>query len=149
MILSALDSIVTDTTIVPWVMALCIGLSVVFGFGLAFLYKFFKRKKGFGTDLPLSLVLMPIGVCAIVMVSRVIGLESTTARTTLGFSRYPMHNSIPFYTKGCDRFNLHYVCDYPWLLIWLWICIICRNCCRTCRNTNSNYKLYKIQPTIL
>lgn len=86
MILSALDSIVTDTKIVPWVMALCIGLSVVFGFGLAFLYKFFKRKRGFSTDLPLSLILMPIGVCAIVMASRVIGLESTTARTTLGFS---------------------------------------------------------------
>lgn len=81
-----LDPIVKDATLIPWVIATCIGLSTIFGFGFAFLYKFFKRKRGFSTDLPLSLILMPIGVCAIVMVSRVIGIESSTARTTLGFS---------------------------------------------------------------
>ena len=83
---SILDSIVTESQIVPWVMAVCIGCSIIYGFAFAFIYKFFKKKRGFSTDLPLSLVLMPIGVSAIVMVSRVIGLESSTARTTLGFS---------------------------------------------------------------
>lgn len=86
MFLSILDSIVTESKLVPWVIAVAMGLTIIFGFGLALLYKFFKKKKGYETDLPISLILMPIGVGAIVMVSRVIGLESTTARTTLGFS---------------------------------------------------------------
>ena len=86
MYLSILDSIVTESKLVPWVIAVAMGLTIIFGFGLALLYKFFKKKKGYETDLPISLILMPIGVGAIVMVSRVIGLESTTARTTLGFS---------------------------------------------------------------
>jgi hypothetical protein len=86
MILSVLDSIITDSTIVWWVVLVCLGLAVIFGFGLAALYKFFKKKIGFSTDLPLSLILMPIGVTAIVYISRIIGLESSTARTTLGFS---------------------------------------------------------------
>ena len=86
MILDALDTIVTEGTLVPWVIAVCIGLSIAFGFGLTFLYKYFKKKTGFSQDMPLSLILMPIGVCSIVMVSRVVGIESTTARTTLGFS---------------------------------------------------------------
>ena len=83
---SILDSIVTSSTLEPWVIAVCLGLSVIFGFGLVFLYKFFRKKKGYSTDLPLSLILMPIGVTAIVMISRIIGIESSTARTTLGFS---------------------------------------------------------------
>lgn len=86
MILSILDSIITDSSIVWYQALLFLGLSIVFGFLSAWLYKFFKKKQGFSIDLPLSLILMPLGVTAIVYISRIIGLENQTARTTLGFS---------------------------------------------------------------
>lgn len=64
---------------------ICLGLSLIYGIVLAFLYKFFKKTSGYSTDIPLSLIIYPIVIAGIVMVSRVIGLNSASERTTLAF----------------------------------------------------------------
>lgn len=86
MILTAFDSIVKDSNITWWKILLILSLATIYGFITGALYKFFKKREGFEKDLPLSLILMPIGVAAIVYISRIIGLENEAARTTLGFS---------------------------------------------------------------
>ena len=82
---SALDSILSkdfDFMIILW----CLLSSLAFGLVLAISYRVFKRKSGFSIDLPLNLILMPLITAVIVLVSRVIGLNSTMERTTLAFS---------------------------------------------------------------
>lgn len=64
---------------------ICLGLSLIYGIVLAFLYKFFKKTSGYSTDIPLSIIIYPIVIAGIVMVSRVIGLNSASERTTLAF----------------------------------------------------------------
>ena len=85
MILNGLDTILESefklgTTVI------CLCLSLAMGLGLAFLYRFFKRRQGFSIDMPIAIIIFPLIVCGIVMVSRIIGINSATERTTLGFS---------------------------------------------------------------
>ena len=84
MIQTAFDTILsTDLKISTTI--ICLGLSLIYGIVLAFLYKFFKKSSGYSTDIPLSLIIYPIVIAGIVMVSRVIGLNSASERTTLAF----------------------------------------------------------------
>ncbi len=85
MILNALDTILTNELTLK-TSIICLITSLIFGLLLAVLYKFFKKKQGYSIDIPLALIILPIGVTAVVMISRVIGLNSTMDRTTLAFS---------------------------------------------------------------
>ena len=85
MILNALDTIL-DSKLELGVCAICIALTIAMSILLAAVYKFYKRRVGYEIDMPIAIIIYPLIVCGVVMVSRVIGLESTAARTTLGFS---------------------------------------------------------------
>ena len=62
------------------------GVSIVYGFLLTLLYRYYRKNKGISADMPISILVMPILVTSIVLISRIIGIESSALRTTLGFS---------------------------------------------------------------
>lgn len=84
MIQTAFDTILNSTLEVKTSL-ICILLSLAYGFILALIYKFNKKSTGFQSDIPLSIMIYPLAVCAIVLVSRIIGLNSAADRTTLAF----------------------------------------------------------------
>lgn len=85
MIQTAFDTIL-DTDLEIGTTLICLGLSLLYGLILAVIYKYFKRSSGYSTDIPMSLIVLPVAIAGIVMVSRVIGLNSTSDRTTIAFS---------------------------------------------------------------
>ncbi len=85
MIQNALDTILTNELTLK-TSIICLITSLIFGILLAFLYKFFKNRQGYSIDIPLALIILPIGVNAVVMISRIMGLNSTIDKTALAFS---------------------------------------------------------------
>lgn len=85
MLLAAFDTILSSEFKITTTL-ICLLLSLAFGVILAFIYKLFKKSYGYSTDIPLSLIVFPILLCGIVMASRIIGLNSTSDRTTMAFS---------------------------------------------------------------
>ena len=81
MLLAAFDTILSSEFKITTTL-ICLLLSLAFGVILAFIYK----SYGYSTDIPLSLIVFPILLCGIVMASRIIGLNSTSDRTTMAFS---------------------------------------------------------------
>jgi len=84
MLLQAFDTIL-DTDLEIGASIICLGLSLVYGLILAIIYKYFKRSSGYSTDIPLSLIIYPVAIAGIVMLSRVIGLNESSTRTTMAF----------------------------------------------------------------
>lgn len=84
MLLQAFDTIL-DTNLEIGASIICLGLSLVYGLILAIIYKYFKRSSGYSTDIPLSLIIYPVAIAGIVMLSRVIGLNESSTRTTMAF----------------------------------------------------------------
>ncbi len=85
MILTAFDSILSSTLEVKTSL-ICVLTSLLYGFILAIVYKYTKRTTGFQVDIPLSLCIYPLATSSVVLISRVIGLNSTADRTTIAFS---------------------------------------------------------------
>lgn len=67
------------TSIQAWHIFLCLGLSLVFGFGLAIAYIFLKKNRGFTRDFPLTLILFPFISTSIMIL--VFYLTSSTTET--------------------------------------------------------------------
>ena len=109
MILSALDSILSSDGLEWWSSLLCVFISIIMGFIITLMYRFYKRNKGFSGDLPLSLILMPALTSSIVLISRIIGLTSETARTTLGFSLVGMLCLVRFRSVQKDATDLIFI----------------------------------------
>ena len=87
MFLSVLDSVLSsDGTIELWSTLMCLGASIALGLLTVFLYRFYAKSEGISKSLPLTLLIMPILVTGVVYVSRIMGLSSTAARTTIGFA---------------------------------------------------------------
>ena len=84
MLLQAFDTIL-DTDLEIGASIICLGLSLVYGLILTIIYKYFKRSSGYSTDIPLSLIIYPVAIAGIVMLSRVIGLNESSTRTTMAF----------------------------------------------------------------
>lgn len=85
MILIKLDTILSNQLEFKTT-AICLILALAFGVALAFVYKYFKKNQGYSIDLPLAIILLPIGASAIVMVARILGLQESDTRTTMAFS---------------------------------------------------------------
>ncbi len=85
MILAAFDSILS-TTLEVKTSLICVLCSLLYGFILAIVYKYTKNSTGFQVDIPLSIIIYPLATSSVVLISRIIGLNSAADRTTIAFS---------------------------------------------------------------
>lgn len=85
--LSALDSVLSSDGSIDLLSTLAsFGVAVVLGLLIVILYRFYAKRDGISKSLPLTLLLYPIIVSSVVLVSRIMGLQSSAARTTIGFA---------------------------------------------------------------